>query len=289
MLVVGGDGKIGRSIRKNLAALGFQALATTRRRQAAGGEATVFLDLADPATWPSGEGAAVAFLCAGEPSIEACERDPELSRKINVDLTGALAARLAEGGAQVVLISSNRVFDGSVSHISADTAPCPQTEYGRQKADAEKAVLELAGGAVLRVSKILFPDDALIRGWRSELAAGRPIRALRNMVMSPIADDDASAALIEIGLSRLPGIFQLSADRDVSYFDTALDIAASLAADSGLIEGIDYKDLPVPGRAGLAMERLAPQHTTLDVSRLTKEFGIEAPPVFEAVAAVIKN
>jgi hypothetical protein len=62
-------------------------------------------------------------------------------------LEGTAITELVEGGKL-----TNLVFDGSVPCRNAHDAACPVTEYGRQKAEAEKQLLALGNmAAVVRV------------------------------------------------------------------------------------------------------------------------------------------
>ncbi|MBE0409032.1 MAG: sugar nucleotide-binding protein, partial [Anaerolineales bacterium] len=50
--------------------------------------------------------------CAALAIVDACEQDPVLARKLNVELPKKLANIVARGGARLVHISTDAVFDG---------------------------------------------------------------------------------------------------------------------------------------------------------------------------------
>jgi xanthine dehydrogenase small subunit len=60
-----------------------------------------------------------------------------------------LARRLLSLGAFVVFTSTNLVFDGEQAHYATCATPHPTSEYGRQKAEAERALLALGARVVL--------------------------------------------------------------------------------------------------------------------------------------------
>jgi dTDP-4-dehydrorhamnose reductase len=109
--------------------------------------------------------------------------------------------------------------------------PRPQTAYGRQKAEAEAAVLAQPGAAVLRCSKIIGPGDLRLMAWRTALLTGRPLVAFDDLNVAPLSLDDAVTALIDIGDSGEPGIFQLSGRDETTYFSMALALAEYLGVD----------------------------------------------------------
>src|SRR5690606_26325829 len=116
------------------------------------------LDLADdPPRWRLPEDVAVAFLCAAVTALRSCEADPAGTARANVEHTARLASMLVGRGAFVVFLSSNLVFDGSEPRRRADAPTCPATEYGRQKAAAEGALLAMGGVSIVRLTKVVGP------------------------------------------------------------------------------------------------------------------------------------
>ncbi len=221
------------------------------------------------------------FLPASRPSMPA-DASPLLGAPINVDRTVRLAERLVGDGTFVVFPSSSLVFDGSVPFCPADAKTNPTTEYGRQKAEAERRLLSLGNKvAIVRLSKVLCHHTALFAKWRVSLQGAEPIQPFSDMVLSPLHISLVTEVLLQIAKSRSPGIFQLSADRDVTYADAARRWNANLGCDPSLLQ---------PRRAaqcGMDLESI-PAHTTLDASRLGADFGLAAPSPWEAIDAILK-
>lgn len=276
-LIVGGDGLIGGALLAQLRADGIDAVATTRR--AGQGHRRVLLDLAAPEKWPSLSGFDLAFLCAAETSIARCAETPAATRAVNVCATARLAEALASRGVFVVVPSTNAVFDGTQPYRAAEEPRCPVTEYGRQKSDLEERVLSARSMAVLRLTKVFGPWPALLAGWRERWSAGRSVEAFSDMVVAPVTADLAARAMVAIAVSESPGVFQLSADVDVSYFDVARHLARRQGIPAILVR---------PARAAnRGIDPAAPpKHTTLDTGRLRDEFGIEAPQVWSVIDTV---
>lgn len=274
VLIVGGEGTIGGALWRRFHGEGRWTLVVTSRN---GAEGTVPLDLADDvSSFALPPGLEIAFLCAAVTDLVRCEEAPAESAMINVEHTIELAARLLEMGAFVLFPSTNLVFDGTAPLVDAATPTSPTTEYGRQKAEAERRLLALGDEvAVLRLTKVVHPDLPLFRDWRRKLLVGKAIRPFSDLLFSPVPLERAVESLLRIARRRVGGIFQLSADRDVSYEAAARWLAASLDADPALI---------CPRRAmevGIPVVRITP-HTTLDGSRLARQLAIE-PPVAEGV------
>lgn len=280
-LVVGADGLIGRALWERLAGRGEAPLGTTRR---VGGEegAGLRLDLSGDVTgWRPPPRVSVAFLCAAVTNLRACEEDPVGSARVNVAGTLDVARALADSGAFVVFLSTNLVFDGSAPFAGADEPVRPATEYGRQKAAVERAVLALGdSAAVVRFTKVLGPRDGLVRGWVSDLRRGAAIHPFRDKVMAPVPVGFAAEALVRVGAARLAGVTQVSADRDISYEDAARFVCRGLGLSEGLVRPTDAP----PGGA----RALNPRHTTLDASRTADRLGLRAPAPWAALNEVLR-
>lgn len=88
--------------------------------------------------------------CAAMSRSPACEREPVLARRANVEATRHLA-RLFEGR-PMVFLSTDLVFDGTRAPYREDARTGPLSAYARTKAEAEGLVLEDPAHLVVRTS-----------------------------------------------------------------------------------------------------------------------------------------
>ncbi|MCL4788753.1 MAG: sugar nucleotide-binding protein [Verrucomicrobia bacterium] len=219
--------------------------------------------------WSPPAGCRAAILCAAITSLEACRRDPAGTRQINVTQTLRLTEKLLAAGVFVVFISSNLVFDGTQPLRRAEEAVCPMTEYGRQKAEVERAFTAFGGKvAIVRLTKVANPRWPLILGWIQAARSGQPVEAFGDFVCAPIPLDVTAYGLLKIAEGRLPGIWQFSADSDVSYAGIARHIVRRMNGDESLVKVVACQ--------GGAFEH-SPTHTTLDASRARRELGLIFP------------
>lgn len=278
MLIVGADGLLGSALHQHWVAQGRQVVSTTRRLGVRAGGVIRF-DLAAPAErWPQFPRCKAAVLCAGVTNGEQCRRDPEGTRHVNVRQIVHLAEKLAEQGSLVVFVSSNLVFDGTKPLRRANEVVSPMTEYGRQKADAEKALAGLGSlGAVVRLTKVFHPEMALMRGWERDLKQQRPIAPFHDLVCAPISLLDTVTAIAAIVEHRRSGVWQLSARADISYADVARILAGRKNLDEKLI-------CPVSCRSRGGLEHL-PLYTSLDTTEAEAVLGFKA----EEPSAIIQR
>jgi dTDP-4-dehydrorhamnose reductase len=275
-LVVGGDGLIGRTLARRLEADGHAVLATTRRRGCAG-PGRPHLELAqDPSDWTPPRPVGVAFLLAAAANQLSCCADPSASRRINVDHTVALARRLVSLGAFAVFTSTNLVFDGEEAHYRTYATPHPTSEYGRQKAEAEQALLALGPRvAVVRLTKVLAAEMPLIGRWVEALKAGHPVEAFTDLICAPMPVDFVAEALARIGAQQKGGLFHLSGADEVSYADLARLLALRLGVDGALVKPT------TSAAAGVTLQSL-PKHSSLDARDVADAFALP-PPRLDAV------
>jgi len=80
--------------------------------------------------------------CAAISSPDTVNQDPIYAKQINVEAAKRLAEVSAHLGARYIHISTDMVFEGSSSPYRSTDQTNPLSEYGRQKLEAEKQVLQ---------------------------------------------------------------------------------------------------------------------------------------------------
>jgi len=254
-LIVGGDGTLGTAL-QSCPTRPEGVVATSRREQ----PLSYRVDLADaPDTWRLPDDIAGAVLCAAITSIDACQRDPAGTRAVNVTATVELARRIRARGGHCVFLSTNQVFDGTKPFRREDEPPCPSSEYGRQKAEAEGELLA-AGHGVLRLTKVFGSAPKLFRGWRDQLSSSQVVRPYEDMAFAPVGIKNAAASIWELAANRVTGVVHLSADADVTYSTVARRLAARMGVSADLVQPTTVAAAGLPAAA-------VPAHTTLAMTR----------------------
>jgi dTDP-4-dehydrorhamnose reductase len=282
VLVVGADGMIGRTLAARFAAEGRHVVRTALLPT----PGAVVLDLAEAADWTPPP-AATAYLCAAITSQDQCRTHPARSRAVNVEGTLALTEKLVRQGTHVVFPSTNLVLDGLAPRQPADAPYAPQTEYGRQKAEAEQRLRQLPGitrsemstangTCIVRFTKVLGPATPLLRGWIAALRKGEAIHPFSDMPLAPVPLDFAVEVLAAVAARRAEGVVQVSAESDITYAEAAWFVAESILAPPELVQPI------ATAESGRAVEHV-PAHATLDTTRLQTEFGLVPPPPWAAI------
>jgi dTDP-4-dehydrorhamnose reductase len=130
-------------------------------------------------------------------------------RATTCDGAVAVARAAARGGARLVHVSTDVVFDGEKgSPYTEEDEPVPLTDYGRDKADAERGVLGAHPAAlVVRTSLIYGGPEP---GPQERLAADPGATFFTDEVRCPIQVRDLADALLELAGSDRTGFLHVA-------------------------------------------------------------------------------
>jgi len=143
--------------------------------------------------------------------VDACARDPQLAIARNGEATGLLAHATASAGVDLIVISTNEVFDGNRTDgrgYRVDDEPSPPNPYGASKLAAERLAADpYADGparlAIVRTAWLYgppgndFPAKILAAAERAR-AAGERLKVVADEVGSPTYTVDLAEAIVEL-------------------------------------------------------------------------------------------
>ncbi len=269
VLVTGGAGLLGTALIRAVPA-GVELHATQRERPVEGAEAHR-VDLADAA-------AVDALLGRLRPAvvIHTAYGKHDLDRDV-VRATRNVAEACARASAGLVHMSTDVVLDGEGAPYDESAAPAPISDYGRAKAEAERAVGEiLPGAAIVRTSVIVQVDEEneTVR----HLRAGTLPPAFVDELRCVIAVDDLAAQLWELALlpaDRRGGVWNLAGPEALSRHALAVLLALRFGVDPRAV---------VPGlNRGFTPPR--PRDLRLSTARADRELATRARPISEVLFA----
>jgi dTDP-4-dehydrorhamnose reductase len=170
--------------------------------------------------------------------VDGCARDPELALARNGVATGRLAEACAARGVDLLVLSTNEVFDGrrtdSKGYRPTD-APNPINPYGVSKLAgerfAEDAFRDASGSlGIVRTAWLFgppgndFPDKILTAAERAR-SAGIPLRVVADETGSPTYTHDLAEAIAElIGSAATRGTFHIVNTGRASRSDWAREV-----------------------------------------------------------------
>ena len=194
-------------------------------------------------------------------AVDACESDPDQAFRSN-----ALAVRhLAEGarrvGAHVVHISTDYVFDGTKAepYHEWDT-PAPRSVYGASKLAGERE---------------LDPDATILRtSWVCGFHGGNMVRTILRLAGEhetlsfvddqrghPTFADDLAMMIERLAVERRPGLFHVTNQAAVSWFEFAGEVLRCAGLDPERVRPVSTAELlparPAPRPANSVLDNAA--------------------------------
>jgi dTDP-4-dehydrorhamnose reductase len=209
-------------------------------------------------------------LAAAYTDVDGCESHRELAFSVNRDGAVNVAKAARQGGARVIFLSSDYVFDGKkTSPYEVDDKRNPQSVYGHSKAEAEINLLEiLPTCCIARTSWVFgvggrcFPDTIL------RLAASRPaLDVVNDQRGCPTYTVDLARAIIQLCRKGVSGVVHVTNAGDCSWFEFAQEIvtAAGLATE---VRPVNSQQMARPAPR--------PAYSVLSATSL-RGYGIEMP------------
>ena len=162
-----------------------------------------------------------------------CEQDPEGTHAINVTAAVALARRAASDGIPFVFLSTGLVFGGDGRRpaprdhrapYTESAKPRPLSHYGRQKAEAEAAILELYPPATVCRLPLLYgaataTGQCFLQGFLSQLRQGQSISLFTDEFRTPVEAGDAARGIVQMLAQGVTGIIHLGGPERISRYD----------------------------------------------------------------------
>jgi dTDP-4-dehydrorhamnose reductase len=182
-------------------------------------------------------------------------------RATTLDGAAAVASAAAAVEAQLVHISTDVVFDGEKpGAYTEEDAPAPVTEYGRAKADAERAVAEEHPVALVVRTSLLYGAAEPGAQERAvlEAAAGRSETAFfTDELRCPVHVGDLAAALLELTELDVEGILHVAGADTLDRYEFARLVALARGADPSRLRSstVAESGLTRPRNCALAIDR----------------------------------
>lgn len=249
ILIVGGDSPIARAVCRELSQLGMAWQATSRRKangesdlaDEQGAHAPIWLDLAEEDALDRLETLAFdrCLWVAGISGEAACQRDPVLARRVNVEQVARFAKLAAHRNVFVTYVSTSQVFSAAQAPASVADTPHPESLYGELKWQAEQQLqrnLPADQLAIVRLAKVLPPHFERVGEWVRAARQGQSVHPFDDMELSPLSLAWVAAHLAKLLQKRVSGLQHWVGERPISYSELCRLVFAHLGLPSSLID-----------------------------------------------------
>jgi dTDP-4-dehydrorhamnose reductase len=211
--------------------------------------------------------------CAALANLEDCEKDPELARLINSELPGILAETCRKGGARLLHVSTDAVFDGQKGDYTEADEPNPLNVYAQSKLDGERAVVDANPNALIaRVNLFGFSPSgkrSLAEFFLYNLMANKPVKGFTDVFFCPMLVNTIAHIFFKMLARELTGLYHVFSAECLSKYDFGVRIADQFGLDTGLIA-------PVSVEAGGLVAARSP-NLRMDTHKLSTTLGEPLP------------
>ncbi len=211
--------------------------------------------------------------CAALAIVDACESQPLQARKLNTEIPAQLAEHVARGGARLLHVSTDAVFDGQRGGYTEDDLPNPLGVYARSKLDGERLVLAANPQAlVARVNLFgwsLSGRRSLAEFFFNNLSAGSPVKGFTDVYFCPVLVNDLAPLFVSMLEAGLSGLYHATGSECLDKYSFGVRLAQRFGLDEHLITPVSVAD------AGLQAVR-SPR-LTMRNDRLARALGRPLP------------
>ncbi len=213
--------------------------------------------------------------CAALADLDACEKDPSLARELNTEVPRKLAELCRGGGARLLHVSTDAVFDGVSGNYSEQDSPNPLSTYAQTKLQAEYKVAETFPDAIIaRVNLFgwsLNGHRSLAEFFFNNLYKGKPVMGFVDVYFCPLLANDIAHIFTEMLRKGMSGLYHVVSRDTMSKYEFGISIADWFGFDPGLINPTSIKD------SGLTAVRSP--NLTLNVEKLIHDLGVSIPTI----------
>jgi len=217
--------------------------------------------------------------CAALADIDACERDPQQAHKLNTEIPLELAEHVARGGARLLHVSTDAVFDGRRGGYTENDFPNPLSVYAKTKLLAEQSVLEADPSSIVaRVNLFGWSPSgkrSLAEFFFNRLRLDQTCMGFSDVFFCPMLATDLAQLFLKMMGNDLSGLYHAVGSECLSKFEFGSRLAQVFGFRAGLV-------IPTSVNQSGLMAARSP-NLTLSNARLTKAMGEPLPDVSEGL------
>lgn len=213
----------------------------------------------------------VVVNCAAMTAVDDCESKVDLAYAVNSMAVRNLAEGCRAVGAHLATVSTDYVFDGTKdAPYNEWDEPCPRSVYGSSKLAGER---EAGPGATIVRTAWLCGDHGpnMVKTILRLLGEHDTLSFVDDQRGHPTFVTDLAVVLRQLAIERRPGVFHVTNQGAVSWFEFAKEVAKAAGADPGRVHPCSTADLqpprPAPRPANSVLDNMAMRLAGLPITR----------------------
>lgn len=202
-------------------------------------------------------------------AVDACESDPDRAMAVNREGTRNVVDAADELGAHVVYVSTDYVFDGTKTRPYVETDTCnPASVYGQSKLAGELALGP--DHTIARTSWVCGRHGPNMVATILRLASTHnELQFVDDQVGHPSFTADLAPMLLELGRRRAGGIWHVTNQGAVSWYEFAREVLIAAGLDPERVKPVATADLlparPAPRPPNSVLDNAALRASNLDL------------------------
>lgn len=269
ILVTGGDGQLGRSIKQRLKEKPLVNYSFTFTDV----QELDILDEIFVKTYFFSNKFDYVINCAAYTAVDKAETDIEMAEKLNADAVKFLAKASASQKATFIHISTDYVFSGEESTPRKEDDPvAPSGIYGKTKLNGEiLAQYYNPKTYIIRTAWLYSPfGNNFVKTMLKLFKEKEEINVINDQIGSPTNAFDLADAILTIIQNDIGayGIYNFSNEGECSWYQFSEEIR-KLSKSKIKINPIPTSEFPTPAKR--------PQYSLLDKTKIKNTFGISIP------------
>jgi dTDP-4-dehydrorhamnose reductase len=217
----------------------------------------------------------VVINCAALTAVDDCESEVDLAYNVNAMAVRNLAEGCRRVGAHLTTISTDYVFDGTKDgpYVEWDP-PCPVSVYGASKLAGE---IEAGPDAtIVRTAWVCGEHGAnMVKTILRLLGEHDTLTFVDDQVGHPTLVSDLAPVVRQLSIEKRPGVFHVTNQGAVSWFEFAREVAMAVGADPERVSPCATADLqpprPAPRPANSVLDNMAMRLAGLPATRDFRE------------------
>jgi len=194
-------------------------------------------------------------------AVDACESDPDRAFRVNALGTRHVADGARRVGAPVFYVSTDYVFDGTkTGPYDEFDPPAPASVYGASKRAGERELDP--GSTIVRTSWVCgFHGANMVKTILRLAGEHETLSFVDDQRGHPTFADDLAGMIRRLVVDRRPGLFHVTNQGAVSWYEFARDVLVAAGLDPERVHPVATADLrpprPAPRPANSVLDNAA--------------------------------
>lgn len=226
-----------------------------------------------------------ALITSGITNLLICEKEKKYTYQCNVEGITKIAKFLSQRNITPIIFSSDYVYDGKEGGYNENSPINPLNQYGVQKAELEKKIIENCNDnfLLLRLSKIVSckRDKTLLNQIIDDFLNKKVVQAAFDQVLCPLLIDDLLDIIMLFQEKKIKGVFNVCGIEAWNRYELSKNIIKKMKLNDSFLKKISLEDLKEPF--------IRPKNTSMNCDKFQSYIDFKFMSMETCIDTLIKN